>query len=174
MKQAIVFTLFCSISLVLGQNGYSHGFPQRKAVAVPAGPGATVKVEPVERGTGTRLAVPGHGPAVTSPASTLQPLPPDSGWTLIDSLVLHSMIPAGDRVAVVFDSATQSLRDTLLPDFLTDSSKMAVGQERDATNHPGRDSFIGEIARILFWERPLTDAELAETLDALRKEYGIK
>jgi len=54
------------------------------------------------------------------------------------------------------------------------SSKMAIGQERDATNHPGRESFIGEIARILFWERPLTDAELAETLDALKEEYGIK
>jgi len=54
------------------------------------------------------------------------------------------------------------------------SSKMAVGQERDATNHPGRESFIGEIARILFWERPLTDAELAETLDALKEQYGIR
>ncbi len=31
------------------------------------------------------------------------------------------------------------------------SSKMAIGQERDATNHPGRESFKGEIARIMFW-----------------------
>ena len=109
MKQAIVFTLFCSISLALA-----------------VGPGVTVKVEPVKSGTSTRLAVPGHAPAVPSPVSKLQPLPQDSGWTLMDSLVLHSMIPAGDRLAVVFDSATESLRDTLLPDFLTDSSKMAV------------------------------------------------
>ena len=55
-----------------------------------------------------------------------------------------------------------------------DASKMAIGQERDATNHPGLESFRGEIARILFWERPLTDAELAQTLAALKKEYGIK
>jgi hypothetical protein len=109
MKQAIVITLFCSISLALA-----------------LGPGATVKVEPVEGGTGTRLAVPGHPPALTARASDLQPLPPDSGWTLIDSVVLHSMIPAGQRLAVVFDSATESLRDTLLPEVLTDSSKMAV------------------------------------------------
>jgi len=54
------------------------------------------------------------------------------------------------------------------------SSKMAIGQERDATNHPGRESFIGEIARIMFWERPLTDAELAKVLRALKDEYGIK
>jgi len=54
------------------------------------------------------------------------------------------------------------------------SSKMAIGQERDATNHPGRESFIGEIARIMFWERPLADVELAETLEALKEEYGIQ
>ncbi|MBM4038680.1 MAG: lactonase family protein [Planctomycetes bacterium] len=54
------------------------------------------------------------------------------------------------------------------------SSKMAIGQERDATNHPGLESFIGEIARIIFWERPLADAELAEKLAALKTEYGIK
>ena len=54
------------------------------------------------------------------------------------------------------------------------SSKMAIGQERDATNHPGRESFIGEIARIMFWERPLTDAELAKVLRALKDEYGVK
>jgi hypothetical protein len=109
MKQAIGFILLCSVSLALA-----------------VGPGATVKVEPVNSGTGTRLAVPGHPPAVASPVSKLQPLPPDSGWTPIDSLVLHAMIPAGQRLAVVFDSATESLRDTLLPELLTDSAKMAV------------------------------------------------
>lgn len=54
------------------------------------------------------------------------------------------------------------------------SSKMAIGQERDATNHPGRESFKGEIARILFWERPLTDAELAGTLARLKEDYAIQ
>ena len=38
-------------------------------------------------------------------------------------------------------------------------SKMAVGQERDATNHPGKESFHGEIARFLIFERPLSDKE---------------
>jgi hypothetical protein len=54
------------------------------------------------------------------------------------------------------------------------ASKMAIGQERDATNHPGVESFIGEIARFLIYERPLKDEELAATLDTLKKEYGIK
>jgi hypothetical protein len=38
------------------------------------------------------------------------------------------------------------------------SSKLAIGQERDATNHPGRESFDGELARFLIYERPLTNA----------------
>ena len=39
-------------------------------------------------------------------------------------------------------------------------SKMAIGQERDAIQHPGKESFDGDIARFLIWEKPLTDAEL--------------
>ena len=53
------------------------------------------------------------------------------------------------------------------------SSKLAIGQERDATNHPGRESFDGEIARFLIYERPLTDAELRQTLAYLKKTYAI-
>lgn len=52
------------------------------------------------------------------------------------------------------------------------SSRMAIGQERDATNHPGKESFEGELARFLIWDRPLTDAELAATLSALRRNYS--
>ena len=53
------------------------------------------------------------------------------------------------------------------------SSKMAVGQERDATNHPGKEAFDGEIARLLIWQRPLTDRELAEASLALQQTYGL-
>lgn len=52
-------------------------------------------------------------------------------------------------------------------------SKMAVGQERDAINHPGHESFDGEIARFLIFSRPLDDAELRSLLSALRERYGI-
>ena len=54
------------------------------------------------------------------------------------------------------------------------ASKMAIGQERDATNHPGKESFNGELARILFWDRPLTDSEITATLAFLKTTYGIK
>ena len=53
------------------------------------------------------------------------------------------------------------------------SSKLAIGQERDAVNHPGKESFDGEIARFLVYERPLTDDELKQTLEHLKKTYAI-
>jgi len=53
-------------------------------------------------------------------------------------------------------------------------SKMAIGQERDATNHPGWESFHGEISRFMIYERPLTDEELAEVINHLKAKYLIK
>jgi hypothetical protein len=53
------------------------------------------------------------------------------------------------------------------------SSKLAIGQERDAINHPGKESFDGELARFLIYERPLSDNELKQTLDHLTKTYAI-
>lgn len=50
-------------------------------------------------------------------------------------------------------------------------SRMVVGQERDAIEHPGHESFDGEIARFLIWERPLDDAELAVAIRVLQKTY---
>ena len=53
-------------------------------------------------------------------------------------------------------------------------SRMAVGQERDAIQHPGHESFDGEIARLLIWDRPLDDEQLANVMATLRKAYGLK
>jgi hypothetical protein len=55
-----------------------------------------------------------------------------------------------------------------------DSSKMAIGQERDATNHPGHESFDGELARLLMWERPLNDQQFETVLSWLKKTYNVK
>jgi len=52
-------------------------------------------------------------------------------------------------------------------------SKMVVGQERDATNHPGFESFHGEISRLLIYERPLSNEELSSVAEFLKKEYLI-
>jgi Concanavalin A-like lectin/glucanases superfamily len=53
------------------------------------------------------------------------------------------------------------------------SSKLAIGQERDAVNHPGRESFDGEIARFLIYERSLTAKEMEQTLEHLKIAYSI-
>ena len=49
-----------------------------------------------------------------------------------------------------------------------DASKLAIGQERDAIQHPGKESFDGEIARFLLWDRPLTDAELKAVFECVK------
>ena len=53
-------------------------------------------------------------------------------------------------------------------------SKMVIGQERDATNHPGAESFDGEIARFLIYERPLSDKELHTVIEYLTTRYNLK
>jgi len=51
------------------------------------------------------------------------------------------------------------------------ASKMAIGTERDAVEHPGYESFDGAIARFLIYDRPLSDGELVQTFEALRRIY---
>ena len=53
------------------------------------------------------------------------------------------------------------------------ASKLAIGQERDATNHPGKESFDGEITRFLIYECPLTNPELGQNLIHLKKMYHV-
>lgn len=54
-----------------------------------------------------------------------------------------------------------------------DPSKMAIGQERDATGHPGRESFEGTIARFLIYERPLSRREMEAVFGYLNGRYGL-
>ena len=108
---------------------------------VIAGPGVTNKAEPVQRGEGKRLAVPGRPPSGMTQVLEPKPLPSDSGWVLVDSMVLHKMIPAGERLAVVFDSASEGLRDTLLPEFLTDSARLAAAVAPDWLKDELADNF---------------------------------
>lgn len=52
-----------------------------------------------------------------------------------------------------------------------DPSRMAIGQERDAIQHPGHESFDGELARFLVWARPLADDEFESVMKQLRASY---
>ncbi|MHA4895803.1 LamG-like jellyroll fold domain-containing protein [Pedobacter sp. PWIIR3] len=53
-------------------------------------------------------------------------------------------------------------------------SRMAIGQERDAVEHPGRESFVGEMARFMLYDRPLTDQEMELSAKQIVEYYGIK
>ncbi len=54
-----------------------------------------------------------------------------------------------------------------------DASMLAIGQERDAIQHPGVESFRGEIARFIIYGRPLADTELRHYGEYLSKYYNI-
>ncbi|MDQ8180288.1 SGNH/GDSL hydrolase family protein [Pelagicoccus sp. SDUM812005] len=85
----------------------------------------------------------------------------DEGHELVDlELFVNSSVPVDTKQVPVNPEANPS--------------KMAIGQERDATNHPGKESFSGEIARLLIYERPLADEEMEELIRHLAETYSIK
>lgn len=58
-------------------------------------------------------------------------------------------------------------------DPTANASRMAIGQERDAIQHPGLESFDGEIARFQIFNRPLSEEELAARMTELKKHYQL-
>ena len=62
---------------------------------------------------------------------------------------------------------------TVLVSEKANPSKMAIGQERDATNHPGSESCDAEIARLLIFDTAHTDAEMAEIFNFLSRKYAF-
>lgn len=71
------------------------------------------------------------------------------------------------NVPVAENSATVLVSEKANP------SKMAIGQERDATNHPGDESCDAEIARLLIFDTAHTYAEMAEIFTSLSRNYSI-
>lgn len=71
------------------------------------------------------------------------------------------------------DSATAVATGKMPVNPKANASKMAIGQERDATNHPGFESFIGEISRFLVFDRPLSQQELDVISRYLMARYHI-
>jgi len=55
-----------------------------------------------------------------------------------------------------------------------DASKLVIGQERDAVEHPGKESFDGMITRFLLYERPLRETELRRVLNTLKNLYRLR
>lgn len=74
----------------------------------------------------------------------------------------------------LFVNSTNAVASTdIVVNTKADASKLAIGQERDATNHPGHESFDGEIGRLLIFSRALDDVELRTKLEEIRVRYGI-
>jgi hypothetical protein len=90
-------------------------------------------------------------------------------------IVAGRMGAGADLVQVeLFVNGSQPLASRPFPvNPKANASKMAVGQERDATNHPGAESFDGELARFLIYERPLTDVELDAMMQSLATRYSL-
>ena len=81
---------------------------------------------------------------------------------------------AGDGTVALelfVNAATRVARADFPVNIRANPSRMTLGQERDAIQHPGVESFDGEIARLLVWERPLTDEELESAIRILRASY---
>ena len=77
------------------------------------------------------------------------------------------------RLDFFIDTAKPAATASVPVSTTADPSKLAIGQERDAIQHPGHESFDGEIARLLIWERPLDDAELGSVVTILRERYRL-
>jgi hypothetical protein len=77
------------------------------------------------------------------------------------------------KVEVFVNTPVAENAATVLVSEKANPSKMAVGQERDATNHPGAESCDAEIARLLIFDSAHSDAEMAEIFTSLIRKYGI-
>ena len=69
------------------------------------------------------------------------------------------------------DNPTQPINSS---DFIVgnvEPSRMAIGTERNAINHMGKESFDGELARLLMFETSLDKKEIKKVYDYLRKIY---
>jgi len=79
---------------------------------------------------------------------------------------------AGTAKLELFANGANPIATAEIPvEAAANPSKMTLGQERDAIEHPGHESFDGEITRFLIWERPLTETELTNTIATLLKTY---
>lgn len=81
----------------------------------------------------------------------------------------------GRKTSQLFVNTIKPVASATFPiDPKANPSKMVIGQERDAIEHPGKESFDGEIARFLIYTGALSDEQLAAAFKSLRETYGIE
>ncbi len=108
---------------------------------------------------------------VNNPQLLAPPLEPGRFHILIGRMQAGT----GKTVLEFFIDSEKPLATGVIPvNPAANPSRLAVGQERDAVEHPGKESFDGEIARFLIWQRPLDDVEVEKTIVTLRQEYQLE
>ncbi|HEX5025760.1 MAG TPA: hypothetical protein VFV68_10830 [Agriterribacter sp.] len=81
-----------------------------------------------------------------------------------------------DKVMVeifINDFSTPDAAGVFPVNINANASMLSIGQERDAIQHPGVESFRGEIGRFIIYGRPLGDAELRHYGEYLLEYYNI-
>lgn len=105
---------------------------------------------------------------VNNPQLLAPPLQPGAFHILIGRMQAGT---GSVRLDLYIDGAQPAATGVIPVNPAANPSRFAIGQERDAIEHPGKESFDGEIARFLIWQRPLEDVEIGKTVATLRQEY---
>lgn len=74
---------------------------------------------------------------------------------------------------IFVDNVDQAANSMKFPVGNVEPSRMAIGTERNAINHQGGESYEGEIARLLMYERDLNQEQMGEVLGYLKRSYGL-
>jgi hypothetical protein len=69
------------------------------------------------------------------------------------------------------DDPSEAVNSSDFPVGDVEPSRMAIGTERNAINHMGKESFDGELARLLMFETALNGQEMKEVYGYLRNLY---
>ncbi|MDA7641109.1 hypothetical protein N8787_05660 [Opitutaceae bacterium] len=75
------------------------------------------------------------------------------------------------KLELFVDDPTEAANSSDYPVGDVEPSRMAIGTERNAINHQGKESFDGELARLLMYETALSSQQMRAVYDYLRTVY---
>lgn len=75
------------------------------------------------------------------------------------------------QLELFVDNPSEAVNSSDYPVGSVEPSRMAIGTERNAINHQGKESFDGELARLLMYKTSLDQQEMEEVYDYLRSVY---
>ena len=75
------------------------------------------------------------------------------------------------QLELFVDDPTVAVNSSDFPVGDVEPSRMAIGTERNAINHQGKESFDGELARLLMYETALDQQDMKEVYNYLRIVY---